>query len=164
MASIPAITKGQLLTLVLDMTARRTVNSILSTTPRIGTLVFTRGDTLKGTITTVQQSGSLNPVYWIVNIPTYNIALTNGADFVYATAAGWEALGGVADPRQVFDLDVSGAPLDAALHQTSGSSISAFLEIQIASFPVGEGSAYPQDQYIIREPATIFKTALNPLP
>ncbi len=166
MASPPPfiVSSGNLLSLVLDMNARRTIASTASTTPRIGTLVFTRGDTLKGTIRTVQPTGSPSPLYWGVNIPTYEIGVTDGANIVYALAAGWEALGGSSDPHQTFNLDISGAGLDAALHQTTGLSIAAVLEIHLSGFPVGEGSAFAQDQYIIREPAIIYKTALNPIP
>lgn len=159
-----AITSGNLLSLILDMIGRRTITSVASTQARIGTLTFSRGDTLKGTIRTVQPSGSPNPLYYNVTVPTYDIGLTDGAGIVYAMATGWEALGGATNPHQTFDLDVSGTALDTALRATSGVSIPAVLEIHLSGFPVGEGSTFPQDQYIIRETAIIFKTALNPLP
>jgi hypothetical protein len=145
------------------MAARRTITSVASTTARIGTLAFTRGDTLKGTIRTVTPTGTNQTPYFNVLIPTYRIGLTNGVNVVYAEASGWEALGGSTNPHQTFDLDVSGVDLDFALTQTNGASIAAFLEIQLSGFPASEGSAFPQDQYIIRETAIIYKSGLNPL-
>lgn len=157
------VLSGNLLPITLDMAARRTILSVAATTPRTGVFTFTRGDTLKGTIRTVTPTGSTQPLYYTVNVPTYQIAVTNGANLVYALASGWEELGGSTDPHQTFNLDVSGVDLDAALHQTTGLSIPAFLEIQLSGFPASEGAAFPQDQYIIRETAIIYKTALNPL-
>lgn len=158
------VTSGNLLSLILDIDARRTIASVAATSPRVGVLTFSRGDTLKGTIRTVKPTGSTSPLYWTVNIPTYEIGLTNGDNLVYGMASGWEELGDPDDPHQTFNLDVLGAGLDAALHQTTGQSITAVLEIHISGFAVGEGSAFSQDQYIIREPAVIYKTGLNPLP
>ena len=99
-----------------------------------GTFTFSRGDTLKGTIRTVKPTGSSTPLYWTVDIPSYEIGLTNGSNLVYAMASGWEELGGSTDPHQTFDLDVAGPDLDFALQQTPGISIPAVLEIHVSGF------------------------------
>jgi hypothetical protein len=160
--SVTSVITLNLLQLYIDVSQRRTLNDPSSSQPH-SAYVFSRGDTLKGSLYAFYPTGQSNPMWYLLNVPTFELALTDGASKVYATATGWESLGGGTTPHQSFDLDVTGTALDAALTATTNQSINAFLEIHLVGMPVSEGSSYPQDAYMIRDQAVIYKTALNPL-
>lgn len=160
------VTSENLLDLIIDNTSRRVLASTAGVAPRSQPLVFTRGDLLKGTARVVQQSGVASPPLLRIAAIVRAIALTDGESAVYVTAIDIQPLDfpAGADPRAVFNFDVSGPDLDTALSAQPGVSMSAFLEVKISLRSLPDGDYMLQNEFIIREPCTIFKTALNPLP
>lgn len=156
------VTAFNLLTIYVDIIERACIRDV-SEDIVVLPWGFARGDTLKGSIYTVAPTGIATPPFYQLEPTSYQLALTDGWSTKFVTATGWESQGGTTNPHFTFNLAVSGTALDAVLHGLTGP-YNAFLEIEIAGIASSEGSSYPQNQYIIREAALIYPTALNPAP
>lgn len=156
------VNAANLLQIAVDGSQRQCIRD-LGSEQSADTFIFTRGDTLKGSLYMVYPTGVPNPLWYQFNASSYELVLSDGISIVYCTATGWEALGGSTNPHQAFNLEVMSSALDNAL-RLAGDSLFAFLEIHVSGINAAEGSAFPQDQYIVRADAVIQKTALNPVP
>lgn len=163
-----AVASYNLFQLIADVTSKKLLNVLTAISPRTITLTFTKGDTVRGEIRVVYQSGIIaTPLIRIYPLEPSGVQLklTNGIDTVYAIAAGWAyvttATNGLTDGRLQFDIDVASAALDAAFAAVPNDLfINAFLEISLIIAKQGSPSGN-QDEVVIREACQIFKTALT---
>lgn len=122
---------------------------------------FTKGDVLRGSLYFVLNSGIQNPPLYRLICSADSIGLTDGNETVYAQATAIEQLGGDTDPHIGFWLTVDSTALDAALAAASGNSIPAVIEAHLTGITSLDGGLAPQSEDVIRQPCTIYKSALG---
>ena len=136
------------LTLVIDITSKRSVVSKYITDPLL-LPPFTQGDVISGRISVVSETGDPTaPTTGVLVTGSSNIALTDGQSVTYAAATGINVQN---SNDLVFNMDVESAALTAAL---TGDYISAFFEVRAAIGGV--------DTLIAREPVTITQAVTAP--
>jgi hypothetical protein len=156
---MPLITGGPFLSINVDLTSKRVLQSSLAIAPRSSAISFTRTDKIYGNMRMWIQSGIGTPPLYRVQATCSAFAITDGFSQIYVNATNINLIGtgDESDPRIEFSLEFIGTVLDAALNATGNPSITAFIETTLIFL-----SPQAQHQVSLRELCNIFKSGIYP--
>src|SRR5581483_5210955 len=155
--------------LIVNWNSGKLLQTLGSLAQRSYPLRFTKGDTFRGTIRLVSETGASNPATNRLSCTADVIRLSDGISVVYADATHIEQIteppsNGTSPTHVAFTLDVVGANIDAAFAATPDAFITAYSEARIQVLPLTEGTPgiTTQDVIILREQCQIYKTSIAP--
>lgn len=163
------LTRLNYLDLIVNYQTKKFLQNLTTLAPRAGGITLVNGDTFRGTMRLVSETGRTTPpVTDRLKCNADIVRLSDGVNEVFADATNIELIiepptNGSSPTHIAFTFNVSSVALTAALAASGTDFIPAFLEMRIQVDPLVEGTPgiATQDIIIVREPVQIYKTSIT---